>query len=642
VKKRILVIALLSALAVPGSAWAHATLVRTVPADGAVLDRAPAEVRVVFDDVVRVGPGVAAIRNSGGTVLAGKARVEGGRTLVIPLKRGLADGDYSVRWGIVSDDGHLESGVIAFGVGAGRTPPAATLVAQANGPSAGSVATRWLFFAGLLGAAGIALFALLARPRDEERIALILSSSAVVAAFGAAEEAHRAGLGTRAGTALAAGFVAAVVVASLAGAATLEHSVLRPALLLAVGLVAVPSFAGHALDRGLNRINIVADILHVAGAAAWVGALLGLVLFRDAPQRRAVQLAAGGVLLLGVTGILRACFELVRFSQLWDTSYGQALLVKTGIALAALSGGWLLRARIRRRAGAELLLVGGLVVAVSVLVMLRPGRNVEAALVQRVQATQPTPQPPLPSPRALVLAQQVGPLGVALQLEPRRTTAVVLSPAGGGLSGLGVRIGGKSAHACGYGCYRVDSVFPGSVDVEVQGFGATLSTSFERPRAPRAADALVRRAAARYRSLRSVFYVERLASSPARSVTSLWRLERPDRVSYVIPGGAQGIVIGGRRWDRDTPDASWKESSQTPLVQPATAWSGAVKNAHLIADTGETKTVTFVDPATPAYFEVTFDSRTLLPRIIRMTASAHFMTERYVRFNAPRAIFPPR
>ncbi len=641
VMKRILVVALLAALTVPGSAWAHATLVRTEPASGAVLDRSPAQVRVVFDDLVRVGPGVAAIRNGGGTVLAGRARVEGGRTLVIPLKAGLAAGDYSARWAIVSDDGHLQSGVIAFGVGAGRPAPTPALAAGTNGPTAGGVATRWLFFAGLLGAVGIALFALLARPRDEERVALTLASSAVAAAFGAAEEAHRVGFDTRAGTALGAGFVAALVVATLAGAATLERSVLRPALLLAVGLVAVPAFAGHALDRGLSRVNVVADLLHVAGAAAWVGALLGLVLFRDAPQRRAVQLAAGGLLLVGVTGVVRACYELVRFSQLWDTSYGQALLVKTGIALAALSGGWVLRARIRRRAGAELVLVAGLIVAVSVLVLLRPGRNVEAALVQRVEATQSSPPPPLPSPGAVVLAQPLGPLGVALQLEPTRTTAVVLSPAGGGLSGLGVRIGGESARSCGSGCYRVDSGFHGSVDVEVQGFGPTLSTSFDRPRATRAADALLRRVATRYDALRSVFYVERLSSGPTLSITSLWRLEGPNRVSYVIPGGAQGIVIGSRRWDRSTPDGRWQESAQTPLVQPATLWRTAA-NAHLIDDTGETKTVTFVDPQTPAYFEATFDSRTLLPRVVRMVASAHFMTDRYVRFNAPRAIFPPR
>ena len=317
------------------------------------------------------------------------------------------------------------------------------LSAGSTGPTAGSVVSRWLFFAGLLGAAGIALFALVARPRDEERIALTLASFAAVAAFGAAEEAHRAGFETRAGTALVAGFVAAVVVATLAGAATLERSVLRPALLLAVGLVAVPSFAGHALDRGLARVNVVADILHVTGAAAWVGALLGLVLFRDVPQRRTIQLAAGGVLLAGATGVVRACFELVQFSQLWDTSYGQTLLVKTGIAFAALGGGWVLRSRIRRRAGVELVLLAGLVVAVSVLVDLRPGRNVEAALVQRVEATQPTPAPPLPAPGAVVLAQQMGPLGVALQLEPKRTTAVVLSPAGaasaGSMSALAAR-----------------------------------------------------------------------------------------------------------------------------------------------------------------------------------------------------------
>ena len=34
--------------------------------------------------------------------------------------------------------------------------------------------------------------------------------------------------------------------------------------------------------------------------------------------------------------------------------------------------------------------------------------------------------------------------------------------------------------------------------------------------------------------------------------------------------------------------------------------------------------------------------RTMLPRTVRMTASAHFMVDRYVRFNAPRAIHPPR
>src|SRR6266849_1129381 len=481
--------AVLGALVAPAVAWGHATLVRTEPGRGAVLARPPAVVRVVFDDVVRVGPGIAAIRNKGGaSILGGKERVEGGRTLVVPLRRGLANGDYSVRWSVISNDGHLESGVLAFAIGLGQPVPTAALSPAATQPNAGDVSSRWLFLAGVLAAVGISLFALVTRIADE-RIALTLYSAAVVAALGAAQEAHRVGLATRAGTALGAGFVAAVVVASLAGAATLERRALRPAVVFALGLAIVPSVAGHALDRGLNRINVVADALHVLGAAAWVGALLGLVLVRNALRRRTVALAAGGVLLLGVTGVVRASFELLHVSQLWNTSYGVTLLVKTAILLAALAAGWLLHTRIRVRAAVELGLVVAIVAAVSVLVLLRPGRNVIAAPSQ-VQATQLSPSPPVPPPGALVLAKEVGSLGVAIALEPRRITAIVLSPAGGGLSGLDVRLDGSTAKTCGHGCYRIAQAPARTVAVEISGFGAVRQTLFDVPRLARPADGL--------------------------------------------------------------------------------------------------------------------------------------------------------
>jgi copper transport protein len=356
--------------------------------------RSPAGVRVVFDDTVQAGPGIEAIRNGGGSVLTGRPHVEGGRTLVVPVRSGLADGAYSVRWSIISDDGHLESGVLAFAVGIGQPSPTAALSAESTQPQSGAVASRWVFLAGVLGAVGIALFALVARVRDET-IALTLSSAAVLAALGAAQEAHRVGLHTRAGAAFGAGFVAAVVVASLAGAATLERRALLPALVLALGLAIVPSVAGHALDPGLNRVNVVADVLHVLGAAAWVGALLGLVLVRTAATRRAVALAAAGVAVLAVTGVVRAAFELVHLAQLWDTSYGITLLVKTGMLLASLATGWYVRTRIRLRAGVELGLVALLIVAVAVLVLLRPGRNAAAEPLQNVQAA-------FSAPRAIV------------------------------------------------------------------------------------------------------------------------------------------------------------------------------------------------------------------------------------------------
>jgi copper transport protein len=634
-------IAILAALTLPSAAWAHATLVRTDPANGAVLAQPPAVVRAVFDDTVQVGPGIEAIRNGSGSVLAGRPHVDGGRTLIVPVRRALADGDYSVRWSIISDDGHLESGVFAFAVGAGRASPTAALTAESARPKAGNVASRWLFLAGVLGAVGIALFALIARVRDET-IALALSSAAVVAALGAAAEAHRVGLQTRAGMALGAGFVAAVVVASLAGAATLERRALRPALVLALGLAIVPSVAGHALDTGLNRVNVVADVLHVLGAAAWVGALLGLVLVRDAPRRRAAVLAAAGVVVLGATGVVRASFELLHLSQLWDTSYGLTLVVKTGILVAALAAGWFLRARIRVRASIELGLVALIVIAVSVLVLLRPGRNIAAQEpLQQVQANQLSPRPPAPPPGAVVLAKEMGPLGVAIAVEPRRISAIVLSPAGGGLNGLDVRLDGHTATTCGQGCYRVDYAPGRTVGVEVGRFGPTRETSFVLPQFPRPAADLVRRLRERYRALTSIRYVEQLRSDETHAITAHWLLEKPDRIEYSIRGGAQGLVVGTRRWDRPTPRTKWQESIQTRLPQPATQWNQAT-NAHVIADNGASKTVSFADPTIPAYFTVTLDAKTLLPRVMHMTAPAHFMTDRYESFNRPRSIYPPR
>jgi hypothetical protein len=312
------------------------------------------------------------------------------------------------------------------------------------------------------------------------------------------------------------------------------------------------------------------------------------------------------------------------------------LLVKTGLLLVALAVGWLVRARVRARAGVELVLVAGILVAVSVLVLLRPARNVVAA--PAVQAAQPSPAPPVPPAAAVVLARELGPLGVAIEAEPKRLTAIVLSPAGGGLSGLDVRIDDKGTSSCGAGCYRVDARARGRVAVEIGGYGRT---TFAVPEHAPPADALVRRLQRDFRALRSVTFREHLASDPKHAITALWRLERPNRVEYRIPGGAQGIVIGGRRWDRPSPSARWQPSPQTPLTQPATQWSYAT-NAHVLADDGDTRTVSFADPTVPAYFILIYDARTFRPIVLHMTAAAHFMTDRYLQFNAARAIRPPR
>lgn len=606
--------AVLVALALPAAAGAHASLVRTVPLDGSVLRISPADVRIAFDDVVRRGPGIEAIRNGGGSVLAGAARVEGGRTLVVPLRRHLPDGDYSVRWAIVSDDGHLESGVLAFAVGVGRPPPTAALHAEAAGAQPGAVAGRWLFLGGILAAVGISLFALLSRARAEP-IALVLTSSTVAAALGAADAAHSAGLSTRAGAVFFAASIYGVVVALVAAAATLAPRALPAALVLALPLVAAPTLSGHALDRGLPRLNVAADILHVAGASAWVGALVGLVVTR----RRDFRLAVAGVVVLAVGGVVRAFYELLHLSQLWDTNYGRTILVKTGLLLAAaLLGLW-------RRPRVELVLVAGLVVAAAVLVLERPGRNVVRAAAPPAAAAEPGPPPPAPPPDAVVVAREIGVYGVALASEPARLTALVLSPAGGGADGVAVQIDGRDAQPCGHGCYRVDGAHGATARVSVAGLTRTIASPLRAQRAS------IRGFESFFRGSRTVEYVERLASSPTNAIVTRWRLEAPNRFSYEIRRGAQAVVIGGRRWDRNSPAGRWQESPQTPLPQPAVPWTRAT-NVWRISP----HEIVFVDPSIPAYFHLRGRAE------LRMTAAAHFMVDRYLSFGSTPRLRPPR
>ena len=138
----------------PPLAQAHARLVRSEPAAGAVLIGAPASVRLYFDDGVSVGPGNEVVRNGDGSALAGTPRAQG-RLLLLPLRPVLADGDYSVRWSVISDDGHVIQGVFAFAVGRGRAAPESSLRPVSRSRTTDTL-ERWLFLFGVLAAGGAA------------------------------------------------------------------------------------------------------------------------------------------------------------------------------------------------------------------------------------------------------------------------------------------------------------------------------------------------------------------------------------------------------------------------------------------------------------------------------------------------------
>jgi len=286
---------------------------------------------------------------------------------------------------------------------------------------------------------------------------------------------------------------------------------------------------------------------------------------------------------------------------------------------------------VRRNVAGELVLLAGLVVAVAVLTDLRPGRDRASAA-----AVATGPLPPL-APEMVVQGQEAGDYAVALAVKPPGEEVLVLGPEGSGVNGLRVAVNGVDARPCGSGCYGAFVPLRGTATITVAG----QALRFAIPSNARPAEHLVRRATQAFRALRSVDYVERLASSARNRVVSNFTLERPDRLEYRIRGGASGIVIGRRRWDRDA-TGPWTPSEQDPTPQPEPIWSGHLANAFLLQATKSEYVVAFVKPLGPTWFTVRLDRRTFLPRELRMTTAAHFMRHRYTRFNAPRRIEPPR
>jgi hypothetical protein len=262
---------------------------------------------------------------------------------------------------------------------------------------------------------------------------------------------------------------------------------------------------------------------------------------------------------------------------------------------------------------------------------------------------------PKPPNGAVVFAREAGANVLALGVVPHRNTlllqASVLDGDGQGVSGLRVVfwIGGgrRAGSACGAGCYRATVPVSGRPEAVSLTVGATSwRVALPAVWPPPDGRAILARAGRVWRSLRSLAYVEHLASDSTNRQTSDWRVAAPDRVAYSIRGSGGGIAIGTRRWDRSTSSGRWLESQQTAvLTQPVPFWV-AVRDAHVLGTVtrsgGAAWIVSFFDPRTPAWFEATVDKQTGHTLALRMFAAAHFMHDIYRSFDRAPAIVPPR
>lgn len=362
-------------LIVAQSASAHAELLRTTPEDGAVLEQAPAEAVLTFNEPVQL------LDSSSTRLFPGDeapldldSRVSD-TEVVASLPGDLADGSYALSYRVVSADGHPISGAITFTIGHADSPASAPAI-ETETPQATLLAVRVLTsvqYLTLLAFVGLAFFdrAVLRRTRSSAGgsgrvqrgagiavavVSVLLIPASALNVTGNSLGALLSPSAWWSGVLWAPVAAAGLVLLGVIGNYVLRNSDLRgvPGRVLrtaapSLALVA-PALVGHSQTVEPRFAMILADIGHLLAGSFWFGGVIGLLFFLagERPVRRGGPSGAGpipalavverfsrfaiwSVALLGLSGILMGVLILGSVELLVTTAYGVTLLVKIGI-----------------------------------------------------------------------------------------------------------------------------------------------------------------------------------------------------------------------------------------------------------------------------------------------------------------------
>ena len=443
----------LVALLAPAGASAHAYLVHTVPAASGILDSAPQTVSLTFDEAVEPRFAIVSVTDASGTQHATAAVQRSPAnpdTLVVPVNR-LQEGWYLVYWRAISVDGHPVQGAFTFAVGPnpGPAPQFPVPRVSATAVTAQLLIARWVMFASIMSAIGLLMLRLLIARAVIRRVPgttlRVLTRATIVAGgigliaipvyldFAIANDSLRSvfDLGALVPlfrvTAFGRGYLDLELCFALfcvAGGVALwvdrpdreqrsiaELAAITGALLAAVAVLIIPGAVGHAGQTPPRGLSMFLDAVHLMSGSVWLGGLIGLLVLwlslrgerpRGAPSRVSVlavvvprfsSVAFVSVLVLLATGTGATIIHMPAVNALWDTSYGQAILVKILLLLLALglAAGNLLRTKpglaaarehtergesatrlLSRLVSGETILVGGAVFVAALLSSLAP------------------------------------------------------------------------------------------------------------------------------------------------------------------------------------------------------------------------------------------------------------------------------
>jgi copper transport protein len=388
------VAALVASVAWASPVAAHGQLDSSSPAPSAVLETAPSEISLDFNEpVTPVARSIEIYNQDGQRIVLGEALLSPDDPSVLIAKDvpAIPNGLYVVAWRAVSNDGHAIEGAYSFQIGA-SAPIVATsdLINNILSGQDGPQGLSWLMgVAKFLGFLGVCLvlgcLAMLAGGSISSRrvIAFIgigwaFTAVSALVLFAAQGPYTTAGTwsdlfstslwsdvyATRLGKALVIRELLLlsllVLIWSLRGnfARSLTSWWRSTTLLVGVGIVLTFSASGHPSASSLAGIAVFVDALHFSSVILWVGGLIVVAcggvmrsVHADVVVRRFSRMATFAIPTAVLTGLWQTWHLLPTISDITQTTWGKALLIKTCFVIAAVTLGGFARWLVQRGEG---------------------------------------------------------------------------------------------------------------------------------------------------------------------------------------------------------------------------------------------------------------------------------------------------
>jgi copper transport protein len=346
--------ALLSGLCIAGTAWAHATLLSSEPADGSVLSQPPKMVQLNFNESIT--PAVVGLIDADGKTREIAARAVGQSVLMV-MPENLPQGTQIVSYRVVSLDGHPVAGSMVFSIGTvtGAAPPA-----KATALTTLIWLARIGVYLGLFVGVGGAFFAVWIGQGPSgstvSRGALAVGLVSALASLGLQGldllNLPLGGIVTTAtwqsalATSLGPSLLIAIAVMAIAWVARQGPSIPISRVLTSLAMVGVGlslAASGHAATASPQWLTRPSLFLHGVSAAYWIGALAPLAIMarrRSDDLPRALKQFSGIAIplvgLLVLSGLVLAVIQLGSLRALIDTQYGIILSIKLALVILLL------------------------------------------------------------------------------------------------------------------------------------------------------------------------------------------------------------------------------------------------------------------------------------------------------------------